>query len=172
MATVESAGASSAEAVQKPYTPSPTPPERRVSSVQLAADSEPQRARWSNPIEFTITCIGYAVGLGNFWRFPFYCYQYGGGAFLVPYTLVLIIIGIPLFLLELYVGQKHQVAATYAWPRLHPAFGGLGYAGTLATFFVALYYNVIVAWGARVASAHLRTRQPTALPLACEPLLL
>jgi len=85
-------------------------------------------------MEFTITCIGYAVGLGNFWRFPYYCNQYGGGAFLVPYTLVLLIIGIPLFFLELYVGQKMQVAATYAWPAYHPAFGGIGIAGTLATF--------------------------------------
>ena len=97
-------------------------------------------------MEFTITCIGYAVGLGNFWRFPYYCNQYGGGAFLVPYTLVLLIIGMPLFFLELYVGQKRQVAATEAWPQYHKAFGGIGVAGTLATFFVALYYNVIVAW--------------------------
>lgn len=93
---------------------------------------------------------------GNFWRFPFYCYKFGGGAFLVPYTLVLLIIGIPLFMLELYVGQKHQVAATHAWPAIHPAFGGLGIAGTLATFFVALYYNVIVAWGALARDSHSR----------------
>ena len=67
-------------------------------------------------------------------------------AFLVPYTIVLIVIGMPLFLLELYVGQKCQLAATKAWPKFSPAFSGLGIAGTLATFFVALYYNVIVAW--------------------------
>ena len=73
---------------------------------------------------------------------------YFSQAFLVPYTLVLLVIGIPLFLLELYVGQNLQIAATYAWPKYHPAFGGLGISGTLATFFVALYYNVIVAWGA------------------------
>ena len=97
-------------------------------------------------MEFTITCIGYAVGLGNFWRFPYLCYLHGGGAFLVPYTLVLLVIGMPLFCLELYVGQKHQVAATKAWAAFHPALGGIGAAGTAATFFVALYYNVIVAW--------------------------
>ena len=67
-------------------------------------------------------------------------------AFLVPYALVLLVIGMPLFCLELYVGQKHQVAATMAWAAFHPALGGIGAAGTAATFFVALYYNVIVAW--------------------------
>jgi len=140
-----------------------------VSQAQLNIEAKTEeRARWGNPIEFTISCIGYAVGLGNFWRFPYYCYQYGGGAFLVPYTLVLLIIGVPLFLLELYVGQKHQVSAAHAWAQIHPAFGGLGLAGVVATFFVALYYNVIVAWGARTSSCALvctpaRSRPPHAL---------
>lgn len=97
-------------------------------------------------MEFTITCIGYAVGLGNFWRFPYLCYLHGGGAFLVPYTLVLLVIGMPLFAMELFVGQKLQIAASQAWANIHPALGGIGIAGTMATFFVALYYNVIVAW--------------------------
>lgn len=66
----------------------------------------------------------------------------------MPYTIVLFVIGMPLFLIELYVGQKHQVSAAHAWGNFHPAFGGVGLAGTMATFFVALYYNVIVGWGA------------------------
>lgn len=112
----------------------------------LTTPSEAPRARWGSNFEFTTTCIGYAVGLGNFWRFPYLCYQYGGGAFLVPYTLTLIIIGIPVFLLELAIGQKFQLGAIQLWRSIHPALGGLGTAGTIATFIVALYYNVIVAW--------------------------
>lgn len=120
---------------------------KRDSRVELAAPAPAEaRARWNSPIEFTITCIGYAVGLGNFWRFPFYCFTYGGGAFLVPYTLVLLFIGIPLFLLELGVGQKFQKGATHAWAEIHPALTGVGYSGVTATFLVALYYNILVAW--------------------------
>ena len=104
------------------------------------------RARWSSKTEFFVTCVGYAVGLGNFWRFPYLCYKHGGGAFLVPYTLVLILIGMPLFALELFVGQKFQVGPLHAWQKIHPSLGGLGWTSCLATFFVALYYNVIVAW--------------------------
>ena len=106
----------------------------------------PTRQRWSSPFEFLVTCVGYAVGLGNFWRFPYLCYKHGGGAFLVPYSIVLVVIGMPLFLLELGVGQKFQVGPLQAWRKIHPSLAGIGMTGVLVTFFVALYYNIIVAW--------------------------
>ena len=106
----------------------------------------PTRQRWSSPFEFLVTCVGYAVGLGNFWRFPYLCYKHGGGAFLVPYSIVLVVIGMPLFLLELGVGQKLQVGPLQAWRKIHPCLAGVGMTGVLVTFFVALYYNIIVAW--------------------------
>ena len=106
----------------------------------------PTRQRWSSPFEFLVTCVGYAVGLGNFWRFPYLCYKHGGGAFLVPYSIVLVVIGMPLFLLELGVGQKFQAGPLQAWRKIHPSLAGVGMTGVLVTFFVALYYNIIVAW--------------------------
>jgi SNF family Na+-dependent transporter len=97
-------------------------------------------------MEFTVACIGYAVGLGNLWRFPYLCYSNGGGAFLVPYFIVLLLVGMPIFLLELGVGQKFQVGGGEIWQRMHPALKGLGIASTIATFIVSCYYNVVVAW--------------------------
>ena len=116
------------------------------SDATTSGQKSAERQRWSSKAEFLITLVGYAVGLGNFWRFPYLCYKYGGGAFLVPYTIVLIVVGMPLFCLELGVGQKYQLGPLQLWGQIHPMLGGLGWASTAVTFFVALYYNVIVAW--------------------------
>ena len=52
-----------------------------------------------------MSCIALSVGLGNVWRFPFTALENGGGAFLVPYIIVLLIVGKPIYYLEMYIGQ-------------------------------------------------------------------
>ena len=52
------------------------------------------RETWNQKVEFLLAVIGFAVDLGNVWRFPYICYQNGGGAFLIPYTIMLILGGL------------------------------------------------------------------------------
>ena len=48
-------------------------------AVSENGDDELERAAWGNKVEFILTMVGYAVGLGNVWRFPYLCYKNGGG---------------------------------------------------------------------------------------------
>lgn len=104
------------------------------------------RQRWSSRTVFLIAAIGSAVGLGNVWRFPYLAGKYGGGAFLVPYLIALIVVGVPLLMLELAVGQKMQKGAIGSFRKLHPAFGSLGLYATISTFVIVSYYAVVMAW--------------------------
>lgn len=85
-----------------------------------------QRENWSNPVEFILSCLNFALGLGNVWRYPYLAYSNGGGAFLIPYFLAACFIGLPLFFVELLTGQYTGVGPIKAYTFLSPMFKGLG----------------------------------------------
>lgn len=104
------------------------------------------RQNWSKNVEFLLAAIGYCVGLGNVWRFPYLCYSSGGGAFLVPFFLMLILCAIPLLYMELAVGQYTQNGPVGAIAKLCPLFKGAGLATVVISFLFTTYYNVIITW--------------------------
>ena len=59
---------------------------------------------------------------------------------------MLILEGVPLFLIELGIGQKMRLGSMGVWNNIHPWLGGIGIASCVVTFFVAIYYNVIITW--------------------------
>lgn len=104
------------------------------------------RQRWTSRMTFVMAAVGSAVGLGNVWRFPYLAGKYGGGAFLVPYLIALIVVGVPLLILEIAVGQRMQQSAIGSYRKLHPAFSGLGILTSFSAFVVVSYYAVVMAW--------------------------
>uniref|UniRef100_A0A4W5NC23 Transporter n=1 Tax=Hucho hucho TaxID=62062 RepID=A0A4W5NC23_9TELE len=118
----------------RPPSPAP-PPDTRILP----------REQWGGKYEFLLSCIGYCVGLGNVWRFPYLCYRNGGGVFLIPYFIMLFFTGVPLFLMELSLGQYGAAGPITVW-KCCPLLKGIGIGMLCVSMLVCLYYNVIIAW--------------------------
>lgn len=72
-----------------------------------------------------MSCIAMSVGLGNIWRFPFTAYENGGGAFLIPYLITLVMIGRPLYYMEMVLGQFTSKGNVQTFSSLTPGLQGM-----------------------------------------------
>ncbi|XP_031552560.1 sodium- and chloride-dependent transporter XTRP3A-like [Actinia tenebrosa] len=134
---------------------------RRLESLRKNADEKsrsetcrallgefPERDKpYRNKVEFYGTVLTFMIGLGNVVRFSYLCHQHGGGAFFIPYFIMLFLEGIPLLCLEMAVGQRHGRFSLYnAWIDLGPSLAGLGLAAIAENLITVIYYNVLVSW--------------------------
>jgi len=115
------------------------------NKVAPAGQGGEKRQKWGGQLEFILTLVGYAVGLGNIWRFPYLCFRNGGGAFLIPYFGTLALVGLPLFYMELAFGQFASLGPIKIWT-INPLFKGLGIAMVMTNTMIGVYYNVIISW--------------------------
>ncbi|XP_068584127.1 sodium-dependent neutral amino acid transporter B(0)AT2 [Cebidichthys violaceus] len=124
------------------------------SETQLTAGQGPDevetcdtdRPAWDSKLQYVLAQVGFSVGLGNVWRFPYLCHQNGGGAFMLLYVFLLLFVGVPLFFMELAAGQSIRQGSIGVWKHISPKLAGIGYSSCIVCFYVALYYNVIIAW--------------------------
>ncbi|XP_012252429.2 sodium-dependent nutrient amino acid transporter 1-like [Athalia rosae] len=107
-------------------------------------ESPTARAEWGGGLEFLMSCIATSVGLGNIWRFPFTAYQNGGGAFLIPYIIILLVVGKPFYYLEAILGQFTGKSCTGVWS-MSPAMKGVGYGQLITALCVVSYYASLMA---------------------------
>uniref|UniRef100_A0A8C8DUY1 Transporter n=1 Tax=Oryzias sinensis TaxID=183150 RepID=A0A8C8DUY1_9TELE len=104
------------------------------------------RPKWDNKAQYILTCVGFCIGIGNVWRFPYLCQSHGGGAFLIPYLILLVLEGLPLLLMEFAIGQRLRKGSVGVWRAISPYLTGVGIASMLVSFLIGLYYNTLMAW--------------------------
>ncbi|XP_062855388.1 sodium-dependent neutral amino acid transporter B(0)AT1-like [Trichomycterus rosablanca] len=129
--------------------PNPGLEERIPSHADLEEMEKVQageRPQWDNKAQYMLTCVGFCVGLGNVWRFPYLCQSHGGGAFMIPFLLLLVLEGIPLLHLEFAIGQRLRKGSVGVWRSINPYLSGVGIASMLVSCMVGMYYNTIIAW--------------------------
>ncbi|XP_058943420.1 sodium-dependent neutral amino acid transporter B(0)AT1 [Pocillopora verrucosa] len=109
-------------------------------------DDDAEYKTWGNKAQSVLAMLGFSVGFGNVWRFPYLCQKNGGGAFLIPYFISVILLGIPLLFLELAIGQSLRQGPIGVWKAIHPYLSGVGLASAVVCVLISMYYNVIIGW--------------------------
>mmetsp|Transcript_7645 Transcript_7645/g.10004 ORF Transcript_7645/g.10004 Transcript_7645/m.10004 type:complete len:671 (-) Transcript_7645:438-2450(-) len=117
--------------------------------MATTSETQPKREVWSSRTAFLFASLGCAVGFGNVWRFPTLAYEYGGGAFLIPYFLALVLIGLPLLMMEISLGQHYLAGDVGVFGKINPRFRGIGISSSLNSFIVVCYYAMLIGWTVR-----------------------
>lgn len=143
----------------------PTKPQStnvQIQEVTASIKKAPkERDSWGKGIEFLLSCIAMSVGLGNIWRFPFIALENGGGktfsfkflknfknsilgAFVIPYIIVLLLIGKPIYFMEMVIGQFSSRGSVKVFDCV-PAMRGVGVGQIVSVAIVATYYSSLMA---------------------------
>ncbi|MFV0478063.1 MAG: sodium-dependent transporter [Parahaliea sp.] len=107
---------------------------------------------WSSRFAFLMASVGFAVGLGNIWRFPYVTGENGGAAFVIVYLACAFGIGVPILMAELLIGRRGQGSPPQAMANVAHESGRsrqwrwVGGMGLLAAYTIEIVYAVVVGW--------------------------
>lgn len=108
-----------------------------------------KRENWGSRFGFIMAAAGFSIGLGNIWRFPYLVGTNGGGAFVLVYLIICLVIGIPLFTMEMSLGRKTQlnpVEGMRSLTKKGSIWALFGWFGVVAAFVILTYYIQIMGW--------------------------
>ena len=104
---------------------------------------ENKRGQWGSSFGFLMAAIGSAVGLGNIWGFPYKMGKNGGGAFLLVYLILVVLVGFAVMLGELALGRKYGRGAVGTYAAIGKKWSWVGYMGVASGFFILAFYSVL-----------------------------
>ena len=126
------------------------------------------RGQWASSLGFILAASGSAVGLGNIWKFPGKVAAYGGGAFVLCYILIVVLVGFPVMLAEISIGRSTQKNVVGAFRKLNRRWTFLGGIGVLTLFVILSYYCIVGGWVLKYIQVYLAGAQFGAGEMAYE----
>lgn len=108
-----------------------------------------KREKFGSRLGFILVSAGCAVGLGNVWKFPYMCGQYGGAAFILIYLVFLAILGFPIMVCEFSVGRGSQKSCATSFKVLEPKgtkWHKYGYLGMTGNYLLMMFYTMVAGW--------------------------
>ena len=108
-----------------------------------------ERETFGSRLGFILVSAGCAIGLGNVWKFPYICGQYGGAAFILIYLAFLLVLGLPILICEFAVGRGSRVGMGKAFDRLEPQGGRwhhLKWISILGSYLLMMFYTMVSGW--------------------------
>ncbi len=108
-----------------------------------------EREKFGSRLGFILVSAGCAVGLGNVWKFPYMCGQYGGAAFILIYLVFLAILGFPIMVCEFSVGRGSQKSCATSFKVLEPKgtkWHNFGYFGMAGNYLLMMFYTMVAGW--------------------------
>ncbi|MEO0558969.1 MAG: sodium-dependent transporter [Bacteroidota bacterium] len=107
----------------------------------------PERGAWKSKMGFILAASGSAIGLGNIVFFASNAYQYGGGAFYLPYFIALFVLGIPVMITEFSLGTMTGKSFPLALQKMAGKKGEfVGWWSIASALTITMYYITILGW--------------------------
>ena len=115
------------------------------------------RTQWASKLGFVLATAGAAIGLGNLWKFPYLMGKNGGLQFLIAYLVFVVILGVPVMITEMSIGQMTEQSPVNAYRKLNKKASFIGFLGILAAFIILSYYSVIGGWILKYIASYVTT---------------
>ena len=127
-------------------------PRRRESDRPALSPAMANCGKWRNNNTFVLAAAGAAIGLNNFWQFPYLVTNFGGSAFLVAYLAALVLLGLPLMMSEILIGRRggfspiNSVRLLIVKDACDGRWTILGWVATIVGVVILSYLSVIAGW--------------------------
>lgn len=116
----------------------------RHGEANVTKDSDGRELLTSRAYVFAL--VGYAIGIGNVWRFPYVIASNGGAAAVVAYLICAVFVAWPLFIYELIVGQYLRLTFVKTWEAIRPRWLSFGWAQFLLLFICQSYFSMVITY--------------------------